>query len=54
MFIIPALVLLALSILTSTVGAIPTISVKGSKLFANGQQFFIKGTGSLQPPSNPN
>jgi hypothetical protein len=38
------LFLLALSLLTHTIGAIPTISVKGSKLFANGQQFFIKGT----------
>lgn len=29
---------------TATATAIPTISVKGAKLFANGQQFFIKGT----------
>jgi hypothetical protein len=33
----------ALSILISAVGAIPRISVKGAKFFANGQQFFIKG-----------
>jgi hypothetical protein len=27
----------------NTVNAIPTISVKGSKFFAGGQQFFLKG-----------
>jgi hypothetical protein len=40
------LVVLALSFFTSTISAIPTISVKGAKLFANSQQFFIKGTRS--------
>jgi hypothetical protein len=37
------LVLLTLSFLSPTITAIPTISVKGAKLFANGRQFFIKG-----------
>jgi len=29
--------------IASTVNAIPTISVKGAKFFADGQQFLIKG-----------
>lgn len=49
MLAIFTLVLLALSLLTSTVSAIPIISVKGAKLFANGQQFFIKGIRSRDP-----
>jgi hypothetical protein len=28
----------------NTVNAIPTISIKGSKFFAAGQQFFLKGS----------
>lgn len=36
--------LLALaSITVAAVNAVPTISVKGAKFFADGQQFFIKG-----------
>jgi hypothetical protein len=36
--------LLALSGLTvAAVNAVPTVSVKGAKFFADGQQFFIKG-----------
>lgn len=31
------------STLFSLASALPNISVKGSKLFANGQQFYIKG-----------
>jgi hypothetical protein len=34
---------LALSLFICAISAIPTISVKGAKLFAGGQQFFIKG-----------
>jgi len=39
-------ILLALTFLIPTIRAIPIISVKGTKFFANGQQFFIKGTQS--------
>jgi hypothetical protein len=34
---------LVASLTLPTVTAIPTISVKGAKFFADGQQFFIKG-----------
>ncbi|TVY93997.1 1,3-beta-glucanosyltransferase [Lachnellula willkommii] len=39
----------ALSIVT----ALPTISVKGAKFFADGQQFFIKGVAYQGTPSDP-
>lgn len=44
---------LTLSLLASTIAAIPTISVKGAKFFANGQQFFIKGVSQSRDPSPP-
>ncbi|KAH8801744.1 Glucanosyltransferase, partial [Xylogone sp. PMI_703] len=41
------------STLVSFANALPTISVKGSKLFANGQQFFIKGFAYQGTPDDP-
>jgi len=39
--------------IASTVNAIPTISVKGAKFFANGQQFLIKGVAYQGTPADP-
>ncbi|TVY32862.1 1,3-beta-glucanosyltransferase [Lachnellula subtilissima] len=44
---------LLLSTAISVVTAIPTISVKGAKFFADGQQFFIKGLAYQGTPSDP-
>ncbi|KAF4632255.1 hypothetical protein G7Y89_g5873 [Cudoniella acicularis] len=46
-------VLLALATLDTVNAALPTISVKGAKFFANGQQFFIKGVAYQGTPSDP-
>ncbi|EPE36554.1 (Trans)glycosidase [Glarea lozoyensis ATCC 20868] len=37
----------------STVNAIPTISIKGSKFFADGKQFFLKGVAYQGTPDDP-
>ncbi|KAF4625449.1 hypothetical protein G7Y89_g12718 [Cudoniella acicularis] len=37
----------------SYVSAIPTISIKGSKFFTNGQQFFLKGVAYQGTPDDP-
>ncbi|RQM06265.1 hypothetical protein DH86_00001057 [Scytalidium sp. 3C] len=41
------------STLFSLASALPNISVKGSKLFANGQQFYIKGFAYQGTPQDP-
>ncbi|TVY35771.1 1,3-beta-glucanosyltransferase [Lachnellula occidentalis] len=51
--LLQAALLLSTAIASVAVTALPTISVKGAKFFADGRQFFIKGVAYQGTPSDP-